>query len=75
MYYRLHGSPRVHYSAYDDEYLETLADTLTRAAKTADVWCLFDNTAEGAATVNALDVLGRVRANRDGRIHSRADAR
>lgn len=52
----------VYYSAYGDEYLEALADKLTEAAKSAAVWCIFDNTAEGAATANALDVLGRVRA-------------
>jgi uncharacterized protein YecE (DUF72 family) len=62
VYYRLHGSPRVYYSAYGDEYLEALADKLTEAARSAAVWCIFDNTAEGAATANALDVLGRVRA-------------
>ena len=74
VYYRLHGSPRVYYSAYADEYLETLADKLTGAAKSAEVWCIFDNTAEGAATVNALDILGRVSANWHGRIYSGADA-
>lgn len=62
VYYRLHGSPHVYYSAYSDEYLEALATTLTRAARSAAVWCIFDNTAAGAATLNALDVLGRVRA-------------
>ena len=62
VYYRLHGSPKVYYSSYRDEYLETLAMTLTRAAKAAAVWCIFDNTAAFAATANALDVLDRVRA-------------
>jgi uncharacterized protein YecE (DUF72 family) len=61
VYYRLHGSPKVYYSAYEDLYLARLADTLTAAARSATVWCIFDNTAEGAATANALDVLGRVR--------------
>jgi uncharacterized protein YecE (DUF72 family) len=60
VYYRLHGSPSVYYSAYPDEYLEALAKTLTHAARSAAVWCIFDNTAAGAATVNALDVLGRI---------------
>ncbi|WP_439624894.1 DUF72 domain-containing protein [Gemmata sp.] len=60
VYYRLHGSPRVYYSAYDDEYLKDLATKLSGAAESAEVWCVFDNTAEGAATVNALDLLGRV---------------
>ena len=31
-----------------------------RAARSAEVWCIFDNTAAGAATLNALDVLARV---------------
>jgi uncharacterized protein YecE (DUF72 family) len=61
-YYRLHGSPRVYYSAYDSEYLETLSVKLAKAAKSADVWCIFDNTASGAATANALELLGRVRS-------------
>jgi uncharacterized protein YecE (DUF72 family) len=63
VYYRLHGSPEIYYSNYADESLATLAKTLARAAESATVWCIFDNTALGAATVNALDVLGRVRTN------------
>jgi uncharacterized protein YecE (DUF72 family) len=63
VYYRLHGSPRVYYSTYPDEYLEALARTLVRAAKSAEVWCIFDNTAAFAATVNALDVLDQVQAS------------
>ena len=31
VYYRLHGSPKVYYSAYPDEYLEALTRTLTEA--------------------------------------------
>ncbi|HEY1189742.1 MAG TPA: DUF72 domain-containing protein [Gemmata sp.] len=60
VYYRLHGSPRVYYSGYDDRYLEGLVEKLSSAAASADVWCVFDNTAEGAATANALDLLARV---------------
>ena len=63
VYYRLHGSPKVYFSAYGDEHLASLAKTLTRSARTAEVWCIFDNTAEGAATANALDVLARVQAD------------
>lgn len=62
VYYRLHGSPKVYYSDYPDEYLKILATTLTRAAHSAEVWCIFDNTAAFAATANAFDVLDRVRA-------------
>jgi uncharacterized protein YecE (DUF72 family) len=61
VYYRLHGSPKVYYSAYSREYLGALSETLARAARTAAVWCIFDNTAEGAATANALEVLELVR--------------
>jgi uncharacterized protein YecE (DUF72 family) len=56
-YHRLHGSPRVYYSDYDAAYLERLAAVLhglARGGTTA--WCIFDNTALGAATANALDV-------------------
>ena len=62
VYYRLHGSPRIYHSAYPDEYLEALARALTDAARSAEVWCIFDNTAAFAATVNALDVLDHVRS-------------
>ena len=52
-YYRLHGSPRVYYSAYSPEYLSSLVDRLTQdMAET--VWCVFDNTASGAAAADAL---------------------
>ena len=59
VYYRLHGSPKVYHSAYAAEYLEALAKSLSFAARSAAVWCIFDNTAAGAATANALDVLDR----------------
>lgn len=62
VYYRLHGSPRVYYSPYPEDSLLGLADTLPKAADKAAVWCIFDNTAEGAATANALDLLGRLGA-------------
>ncbi len=63
VYYRLHGSPKVYYSEYPEDYLEALAKALNHAGRSARVWCIFDNTALGAATVNALDLLDRVRAN------------
>jgi uncharacterized protein YecE (DUF72 family) len=55
VYYRLHGSPRTYYSAYDTAFLDALAPRLLAAPTPA--WCIFDNTAAGAATVNALDLL------------------
>ena len=48
-YIRLHGAPRIYYSDYG-------ADDIARhaARMTAHSWCIFDNTALGAATGNAL---------------------
>ena len=55
VYVRLHGSPRMYYSAYERGELDALALRLERmAASGASVWCVFDNTAEGAALDNAL---------------------
>ncbi len=54
---RLHGSPRVYYSAYGPEYLEKLARLLdASASRDISTWCIFDNTTLGAATVDALIV-------------------
>ncbi len=59
-YYRLHGSPRTYYSAYDAAFLDALAPRL--AAAPAGAWCIFDNTALGAATADALGLLARLGA-------------
>lgn len=57
IYLRLHGSPSTYYSSYDDALLRALAQRLRAAeAEGADVWCIFDNTASGAATANALEL-------------------
>lgn len=54
-YWRLHGSPRIYHSAYDERYLHALAEQMkVAAAEGAAVWCIFDNTASGAALGNAL---------------------
>ncbi len=58
VYLRLHGSPRVYYSSYEPEVLRALADRMRIAAREgAEIWCIFDNTASGAAAGNALDLL------------------
>lgn len=63
VYYRLHGSPTIYRSAYPPGYLDSLARTLTRHAEVGTrVWCIFDNTAEGAAAANALELSVRVAA-------------
>jgi uncharacterized protein YecE (DUF72 family) len=53
-YWRLHGSPRIYHDAYGAEYLAHLRLLLAEAASDAEVWCIFDNTASGAATGDAL---------------------
>lgn len=59
IYVRLHGSPRVYYSSYAPDYLAQLArDMAVHLAAGRTVWCIFDNTTLGAATQNALDLLG-----------------
>lgn len=54
VYYRLHGSPRMYYSSYGGGQLESLSRTLLQLSSGADTWCMFDNTASGAATGDAL---------------------
>ncbi len=54
-YWRLHGAPRIYYSAYESTLLERLAAELKAAAADGTpTWCIFDNTASGAALGNAL---------------------
>ncbi len=54
-YYRLHGSPRMYYSAYSDKQLESLAKRLAaHATAGTPTWCIFDNTAYGVAIGNAV---------------------
>ena len=56
-YFRLHGSPRVYYSAYTPEFLESVADSIqTKVNRGIRTWCIFDNTALGFATSDALTV-------------------
>ena len=60
-YVRLHGSPEIYYSNYDEPYLDRLATRMREYATQArEVWCVFDNTARFAATPNALSLLGRL---------------
>jgi uncharacterized protein YecE (DUF72 family) len=49
----------MYYSSYDAGYLERLANRLHQARR-ASVWCIFDNTARGAATLNAIDLIERL---------------
>ncbi len=59
IYYRLHGSPVMYRSSYAPAYLERLADDMrTWRDRGSAVWCIFDNTASGAAMTNALELTG-----------------
>jgi uncharacterized protein YecE (DUF72 family) len=55
-YFRLHGSPNMYRSPYGDERLRDLAEAAL-AAPSQDCWLIFDNTASGAATADALLLL------------------
>lgn len=59
-YHRLHGSPRRYFSAYGAARIEALATRLRAAAARAPVWCVFDNTALGEATADALALDARL---------------
>jgi uncharacterized protein YecE (DUF72 family) len=61
VYYRLHGSPRTYYSAYDDARLDAIAARLRAHPADTPVWCIFDNTALDAATANALTIAAALR--------------
>ena len=55
-YFRLHGSPRKYWSRYDVDYLSRLASIVGEISQSADVWCVFDNTASGSALENAWEL-------------------
>src|SRR3569833_2234840 len=58
VYVRLHGSPEIFHSYFSDAYLDGLAMELVQHQNAGRcVWCIFDNTASGAAIGNALHVL------------------
>ena len=54
VYYRLHGSPRMYYSAYSAETLAMIREHLDAAGEATERLCMFDNTTLGAATGDAL---------------------
>jgi len=61
-YTRLHGSPHMYRSSYDEAAIARYA----AAACGSDVenWTMYDNTTAGAALFNAVDMLDRVTAGR-----------
>jgi uncharacterized protein YecE (DUF72 family) len=67
-YFRLHGSPRKYWSPYSEEFLAALTASIGQVRSADEVWCVFDNTASGAAAANALELserLGREASSSD----------
>jgi len=57
-YVRLHGTPRIYYSRYPvEEVAQWRAEFDALVASGRKVWCIFDNTAEGASVPNALELM------------------
>lgn len=54
VYYRWHGAPRMYWSAYGDDGVREKARAIACWPRGTQVWCVFDNTASGAATADAL---------------------
>jgi uncharacterized protein YecE (DUF72 family) len=55
-YFRLHGSPRMYYSEYSEEFLAGLAGKMEELPKGTEKWVIFDNTAAGHAFGNAAEL-------------------
>ena len=62
IYSRLHGSPRVYYSSYSAAWLKQLAIAICAEPHAREIWCIFDNTASGAAIDNVLTLVGNLTA-------------
>lgn len=61
VYFRLHGTPDTYRSPYRGDGLETWEERVRRAAADAgEVFCVFDNTAEGEGTADALTIRERL---------------
>ena len=58
LYHRWHGTPRTYWSRYENAWLRVRAIEIARWPVGADCWCIFDNTASGAAISNALELRG-----------------
>jgi uncharacterized protein YecE (DUF72 family) len=50
----------MYYSAYGAEFLAILASKV-RTSASSEIWCVFDNTASGAALGNALTISDQLR--------------
>jgi uncharacterized protein YecE (DUF72 family) len=64
LYYRLHGTPEIYKSRYADHVIERISLRLARAhAEKKTAWCIFDNTAYGFATENAIELSSKLEEN------------
>jgi uncharacterized protein YecE (DUF72 family) len=63
-YFRLHGSPRTYWSRYDENAIAAMAATIARLTTAEQIWCVFDNTASGAAIENAWELREHVSVDR-----------
>lgn len=59
-YHRLHGSPVMYRSAYEEPVLADLATRLQTGSAAAEAWCVFDNTQLGAAASDALKLMALI---------------
>lgn len=63
-YYRLHGAPHMYRSAYGEEAVSGQARSALQAAQKSETWVVYDNTTAGAATGDALALLGVISLKR-----------
>jgi uncharacterized protein YecE (DUF72 family) len=66
VYYRLHGSPRMYWSRYDAAFIDATSRAILNLPPSTEVWCIFDNTAAGAAIDNACELRARLTTVRSG---------
>ncbi len=67
-YWRLHGAPRTYYSEYDQLWLKAFAtklEVLREVSETKETWVIFDNTASGHATSNAVWLVGALSTGKE----------
>lgn len=71
-YLRLHGAPRMYYDAYSAAALQRIAQRAARPSSgTRERWVIFDNTAQGYACENALQLRRRLGAGTSARTGDR----
>jgi uncharacterized protein YecE (DUF72 family) len=64
LYWRLHGAPRTYYSEYDESWLQSFLkqlQLLKNGPVNQEIWVIFDNTALGHATGNAVGLANALR--------------